>query len=144
MSLFNARNWGYSPVLWMTWLLKVPKQFIELIQMQVSRLQLGQTKQPYCMLASTTHEIHKQEKCLSYQPDCVEGGHWISINGGCPPILKFPPCSVIRAKGGQKTINFLAIFMCLSDTNYEHLECFVMLGTHSKLKCHIYVTSSVF
>ena len=36
-----------------------------------------------------------------------------------------------RAKDDQKTINLLSHFHGLiPDTNYKHLECFIMLGTH--------------
>ena len=54
------------------------------------------------------------------------------VNGGTPP-LKFPPYSLFRPKGGQKTINFLNHFYgFVPDTNYKHFECFVMLGTLSE------------
>ena len=54
------------------------------------------------------------------------------LTGGHPP-LKFPPYSLIRPKGGRKTINFFTYFHgFVPDTNYKHLECFVMLGTLSE------------
>ena len=54
------------------------------------------------------------------------------VNGGTPP-LKFPPYSLFRPKGGRKTINFFTHFLgFVPDTNYKHLECFVMLGTLSE------------
>ena len=47
---------------------------------------------------------------------------------------KFPPYSIFRAKGGQKTIKFCSNFHGVTpDTNYKHFECFVMLGTYSQL-----------
>ena len=50
------------------------------------------------------------------------------------PPLKFSPYSIFRAKGGRKTINCFSHFHGLfPDTNYRYLDCFVMLGTHSKL-----------
>ena len=75
------------------------------------------------------HQLHpqfrvlQQGKRLSYPPDCV---------GGTPfePPLQFHPCSIFRAKGGQKTINYF--HGLIPDTNYKHFECFVMLGTHSE------------
>ena len=56
------------------------------------------------------------------------------LMGGHPP-LKFPPYSLLRAKGGRKTINFFSHFHGLiPDTIYEHLDWFVMIGTHSELR----------
>ena len=64
--------------------------------------------------------------CTHFKPP-LTGGH---------PHLKFPLYSTFRAKGGRKTTGLIA------DTNYEHLECFVMLGMHSQLHrgqmSHIY------
>ena len=98
------------------------------------------------------HQLHprfrvlQQGKCLSYQPDCVGGVTeppiaWAArglrllptpTNGGTPP-LKLPPYSLFRPKGSRKTINIFSHFHGLvPDTNYKHLECFVMLGTHSE------------
>ena len=60
-------------------------------------------------------------------PTPINGG-----GGGAPP-LKFPPYSLFRPKGGRKTINFFTHFHgFVPDTNYKHLECFVMLGTLSE------------
>ena len=84
------------------------------------------------------YRVSQQGKCLSYPPDCVGG------EGAQPPsnphqrgthtLLKFPPCSLFRPKGGQKTINIFSHFHWLiPDANYKHLECIIMLGTHSKL-----------
>ena len=54
------------------------------------------------------------------------------INGGTPP-LKFPPYSLFRPKGGQKSSNVFSYFHGLvPDINYMYLEGFVMLGTHFK------------
>ena len=54
------------------------------------------------------------------------------VKGGTPPF-KIPPYSLFRPKCGRKTINFLTHFhWFVLDTNYKHLECFVMLGTLSK------------
>ena len=54
------------------------------------------------------------------------------INGETPP-LKFPPYSLFRPKGGRKTINFFTHFhWFVPDTNYKHLECFIMLRTLSE------------
>ena len=90
--------------------------------------------------------VLQQGKCLSYPPDCMAGSlkpqiAWEArglhplrtpINEGTPP-LKFPPYSLFRPKGGRKTINFLTHFHgFVPDTNYKHLECFVMLGTLSE------------
>ena len=100
------------------------------------------------------HQLHprfrvlQQGKCLSYPPDCVGGftetpncvgGEGTSpfeppLMGGHPP-LKFPPYSLFRPNGGRKTIIFLSHFHGLvSDTNYKHLECFIMLGTLSETR----------
>ena len=71
-------------------------------------------------------------------PNCVGGGGFAPfeppLTGG-HPALKFPPYSICRAKRGRKTINVFSHFHGLiPDTNYRHLECFVMLGTLSKLR----------
>ena len=52
-----------------------------------------------------------------------------------PPLMGGDPTLklLFRLKGGRKTINFFSHFYGLvPDTNYKHLECFVMLGTHSE------------
>ena len=47
--------------------------------------------------------------------------------------FKIPQYSLFRPKSGQKTTKFFSHFHCLvPDTNNKHLECFVMLGTHSE------------
>ena len=47
--------------------------------------------------------------------------------------VKIPPIVLFRPKGGRKTVNIFSHFHgLLPDTNYKHLECFVMLGTHSE------------
>ena len=51
---------------------------------------------------------------------------------GTPP-LKSTPYSLFMPNGGWKTVNFFSHFHGLvPDTNCNHLECFVMLGTHSQ------------
>ena len=56
------------------------------------------------------------------------------LNGGTPP-LKSPPYSIFRTEDSRKTINVFSHFHGLiPDTNYKHLECFVMLGTQSELR----------
>ena len=53
--------------------------------------------------------------------------------GTSPFEPPFPPYSLFRPKGGQKTIIFLSHFHGLvSDTNYKHLKYFIMLGTLSE------------
>ena len=130
---------------------KVPKCFVGLIQMQSSPsfdCNWGKQNDP----TACWHQLHprlrvlQQEKCLSYPPDAwarllnpqivwaVRGLCPLptSINGGHHP-LKFPPYTLFRAKGGQKTINFFSHFHGLiPDTNYKHLLCLVMLETHSE------------
>ena len=99
---------------------KVPKHFVGLIEMQFSPsfdCNWGKQNDP----TACWYQLHprywvsQREKSLSYPPDA-----W-AIRGLCllqTPIkrvttpLKFLPYSIFRAKGGQKTINFLkAIFM---------------------------------
>ena len=93
--------------------------------------------------------VLQQGKCFSYPPErvggvtetanCVGGdganSHRTPVygGGGGTPPLKFPPNSLFRPKGGRKTINFFTHFHgFVPDTNYKHLECFVMLGTLSE------------
>ena len=132
---------------------KVPKRFVGLIQIQCSPsfdCNWGKQNDP----TACWHQLHQQYQVF-YSKGNVSATHRIvwagSLNpqivwaarGLCPlqtplmrgrPPLKFPPCSIFRAKGGRKTINFLSHFHWLiPDTNYKYLECFVMLGTHSEL-----------
>ena len=129
---------------------KVPKCFIGLIQMQCSPFWLQPKANktiPLHVGNSYTHAL-QQGKCLSYPPDCIggvtESPKCMGSKGAQPPcnphwqegttLLKFPSCSTFRGKGGQKTINVFSHFHGLiPNTNYKHLECFIMLGTHSKL-----------
>ena len=76
-----------------------------------------ETKQPYCILApSYTYDFMFHSKGM--QPDCIGG------KGEGTSPLKFPPYSLFRPKGGQKTINVFRHFHGLiPDTNYKHLEC---------------------
>ena len=47
---------------------------------------------------------------------------------------KFPPYSIFRPKCGWKAIEcFSHFYGLITETNYEHLECFVMLETHSQV-----------
>ena len=128
---------------------KVPNRFVELNQMQCSpSFDWNWDKQND--RTACWHQLHprfrvlQQGKCLIYPPDCV-GRVTKSPNcvGGCAPFepplmeghltLKFPSYSLFRPKGGRKTINIFSHFHGLvPDTNYKHLECFVMLGTHSE------------
>ena len=63
---------------------------------------------------------------------CVvtESPNYVGSQGLCPlrtpiswgtPSLNFTSYSIFRAKGGQKTINFLAIFMGLSLTSITNI-----------------------
>ena len=70
------------------------------------------------------HQLHprfrvlQQGKCLSYPPD-----------------LKFPRTRYLGQRAAEKPSTFLPIFMgFVPDTNYKHLECFIMLGTLSELR----------
>ena len=69
-----------------------------------------------------------------------------ALTGGHHP-LKFPPYSLFRPKGGQKTINFFShVHQLVPDANYKHLDSLVQLGTDGEPRrdeCHIYVTSVV-
>ena len=116
------------------WDSKVPKRFVGLNQMQCSpSFDWNWAKQNDP--TACWHQLHprfrvlQQGKCLRYPPErvggvtettnCV-GGEGLRplaapVNGGHPP-LKFPPYSLFRPKGGQKTINFLPTFMGLSLT----------------------------
>ena len=131
---------------------KVPNCFVGLNQMQCSPSfdwNWGKQNDP----TACWHQLHprfrvlQQGKCLRYPPErvggvtettnCVGGERALppsnpSKLGGHPP-LKFPPYSLFRPKGGRKTIKFLTHFHgFVPDTNYKHLECFVMLGTLSE------------
>ena len=123
------------------WDSKVPKRFVELNQMQCSpSFDWNWGKQNDS--TACWHQLHprfwvlQQGKCLSYPPHCV---------GGCAPFklplmeghlpLKFTLYSLFRPKGSCKTINIFNHYRGLvPDTNYKHLECFIMLGTHSELQ----------
>ena len=73
-------------------------------------------------------QVLQQGKCLSYTPDCV-GGVTETPNcmSGCAPFES-------TLKGGWKPSTFFNNFHgVMPDNNCEHFECFVMLGTHSKL-----------
>ena len=90
--------------------------------------------------------VLQQGKCLRNTPEHVGritetkisvGGEWLrslrtTINGGTPPLKLFSYSSC-RPKGSRKTSNVLGRFYGLvPDTNYKHLESFVMLRTHSE------------
>ena len=119
---------------------KVPKGFVGLNQIQGS----PSFDWNWCKQNDPTacwHQLHprfrvlQQGKCLSYPPDCVCGVTELPncMGGEGLRPLWFPPYSLFRPKDGRKTINFFTRFNGLvPDTNYKHLECFVMLGTHSK------------
>ena len=67
-----------------------------------------------------------------YSKENARGLHTLrtTINRETPP-LKFLLYLLFRPKGGRKTINVFSCFNGLvPDTNYKHLENFVMLGTH--------------
>ena len=86
-------------------------------------LQLGQTKQQPCMLAPMISEMsqlpNKFWGCLTPKLCGQRGGR----------------TRYLGQRTANKTINFFSHFHALiSDTNYKHLECFVMLGTHSELR----------
>ena len=127
---------------------KVPKRFVGLNQMQCSPSfdwNWGKQNDP----TACWHQLHprfrvlQQGKCLSYPPErvggvtkttnCVGGFPFEPPSTGGHPPLQFPPYSLFRPKGSRKTINLFSHFHGLvPDTNYKHLECFVMLGTHSE------------
>ena len=97
-------------------------------------LQLGQTKRPHCMLAQLHPQFRvlQQGKCLSYPPDCMDWVTETPLTRG-QRLLKFHPYSLFRPKGGRKTINLFTHFHGLMpNNNYKHLQCFVMLETHSE------------
>ena len=113
-------------------------------------LQLWQTKQPHSMLAPATPTISSfTVREMSQLPTRLCGrSNWncklhgrrgaqplqTTINRGTSP-LKFPPYLLFTPKGSRKTINVFSHFHGLiPDTKYKHLECFVMLGTHSELR----------
>ena len=110
---------------------KVPNRFVGLNQRQCSPSfdwNWGKQNDP----TACWHQLHsrvrvlQQGKCLRHPPERV-GGVTETTN------LKFPPYSLFRPKGGRKTINFFTRFHgFVPDTNYKHLECFVMLGTLSE------------
>ena len=111
---------------------KVPKRFVGLNQMQCLDCNWGKQNDP----TASWHQLHprfrvlQRGKCLSYPPDCV-GGEGAALPSN--PHFKFSPYSLFRAKGSRNTINIFSHFHGLvPDTNYKHLECFIMLGTHSK------------
>ena len=114
---------------------KVPKCFVGLNQMQCSPSfdwNWGKQNDP----TACWHQLHprfqvlQQGKCFRYPPERV-GGVTETIN--CVPPLKFPPYSLFSPKGGPKNHQLFTHFHGLvPDTNYKHLECFVMLGTHSE------------
>ena len=80
------------------------------------------------------YQVLQQEKCPNYPPDCVGGatefpngvgseGHSPSnppLTGGHPLFIISPtpihPLPIVRTKGSQKTLSFLAILMGLSLT----------------------------
>ena len=122
---------------------KVPKRFVGLNQMQCSPSfdwNWGKQTTPLHVGTSYTHDFgfystHQIAWAGSLKPPIA----WAANT----PLLKFPPYSLFRLKGGRKTIIFFSHFHGLvPDTNYKHLECFVMLGTHSErpnrvgVKCH--------
>ena len=104
---------------------KVPKRFVGLNRMQCSPSfdwNWGKQNDPTA--------------CLNYPPDCVGGvtrnpklrGH----RGAAP--LKFLTCThYLGQRAAKKQSTFFTHFHgFVADTNYKHLECFVMLGTLSK------------
>ena len=69
------------------------------------------------------------------------------LTGGHPP-LKFLHTHYLGQRGAEKPSTSLAIFMGLSLIPiYKHLECFVMLGTHSEphrgQMSHIYIVCDI-
>ena len=130
---------------------KVPKHFVGLNQMQrspSSDWNWGKQNDPTAcwhqlrprflvyskVNASGTHQSAWTGSLKPQFAWAAMGLHSLrtTINGGTPP-LEFPPYSSCRPKGSRKTINFLGHFHGLvPDTNYEHLESFVMIGTHSE------------
>ena len=118
---------------------KVPKRFVGLNQMQCSPSfdwNWGKQNDPTACWDQlhARFRVLQQGKCLSYPPDCVGGSLKLrnTINGGTPP-LKFPPLLIIYAKGRPKNHQlFYPFHGFVPDTNYKHLECFIMLGTLSK------------
>ena len=127
---------------------KVPKRFVGLNQMQCSPSfdwNWGKQNDP----TACWEQLHprfrvlQQGKCLSYPPDCVGGvtetPNCVGSEGGTapfkPPLTGGHPYSLFRPKGGRKTSNVLNHFHgFVPDTNYKHLECFVMPGTLSELR----------
>ena len=84
------------------------------------RLELGLTKWPHCILAPATPTI-SSFTAREMPQVATRTTHCISGDGAQP-------------KGGRKTITLFSNFHgVVPDTNYKHLECFIMLGTHSKL-----------
>ena len=70
---------------------------------------------------SYTHDIGLGIVYISYPPDSMRR---VTEPTNC---LGFNH----RVKDDQKTVNLLSHFHGLiPDTNYKHLECFIMLGTH--------------
>ena len=70
---------------------------------------------------------HRNPKLRGWLEGCVPGP--------LPAPIKIPPYSLLtcRPKASQKTTNSFSHFRGLvPDTNYKHLECFVMLGKHSE------------
>ena len=75
------------------------------------------------------YRVLQHGKCLSCLPDCVgKKNHRLQM------FVIGVRDKPIRERAAKKTINVFSHFHGLiPDTNYKHLECFVMLGTHSKL-----------
>ena len=126
---------------------KVPKHFVGLNQMQCSPSfdwNWGQQNDP----TACWHQLHprfrvlQQGKCLSYPSERV-GGVTETTNcvggEGCAPFkpaLKSPPPNpppprtrYLGQRAAKKPSTFYGL---VPDTNYKHLECFIMLGTHSE------------
>ena len=100
------------------------------------RQKMGQRKQTDCMLAPatttisgfTTREMSQLLTSLcewvTESPNCVSGGD---------TPLKFPRTLYLGQRAAEKPSTFIAILLSCHGSNYEHLECLIMLGTHSKL-----------
>ena len=83
------------------------------------------------------------KKCLGYPPDCVgrvtETPNCVGSEGMCllqtpidrgnPFKIPPPPSSIFIPKCHQLFSHFHGL---ITENNYEHIECFVMLQTHSK------------
>ena len=81
--------------------------------------------------------VFQQEKCLSYPPDCMGGVTETQIVWAVEGMHSSNPTQrgdtlfvLYLGESEAKSHQLFSPFF-INDTNYEHLECFVILGTHS-------------